>query len=257
MKFLPIVERLSIDPSEIRPFLFTAKEGEQTAVEMDEDVIIASPFATFSVEIDQKAISSTPAMFKQHDCIDAIICEELAPGEYRLHYNMRNPGGADCEMFVSTTERDVKAVMVRDGKVSEIKEYASQSPETIRQSYLSIANMVNGLLARMNRHKLGTVRGTGRVKFKDAAGKKQIYKPKDVIYVSSTPRKSKRSPVSTRHVNWTSAWEVVSHWRRLDNPESLGKDRFGGRNVKGFTFIGTYIKGKGKDVIIKKRIVTG
>ena len=49
-------------------------------------------------------------------------------------------------------------------------------------------------------------------------------------------------------------WDVMSHWRKLSNPESLGKDRYGERTVTGYTWIETYTKGDDNlPTIIKTR----
>ena len=245
MKFLSVVEKLSLDPSQIRPYLFRSS-GVRTEVDEDNEILLASPFPIFSLEVEGKSISSTPSFLQDNDCIEAIVCEELDVGEYRFHYHTIRPNGMDVELFVSLTRHDIELVTVKQGKASP-KITPDTSAESIEASYVSIANLVNTMLKSLHSKKLGSTRGDGRVKYKDASGKKVIYKPKDVIYISEIPRKSTKMPASSHTVNWKNAWEVSTHWRRLANPESLGKGRSGERNVKGFTYIGGYVKGEGKD----------
>lgn len=78
-----------------------------------------------------------------------------------------------------------------------------------------------------------------------------------VIYVApkvGNKEISKIKAQGTRKINWDHVWTVMSHWRKLINPESLGLDRLGKRQIKVYTYIGSYKKGEGKEIRKIRRV---
>lgn len=55
---------------------------------------------------------------------------------------------------------------------------------------------------------------------------------------------------STGSIEYSHAFTVRGHWRTLESTESIGKDRTGNRNVKGYTWVNEYVKGDGE--LVKK-----
>lgn len=71
----------------------------------------------------------------------------------------------------------------------------------------------------------------------------------------------KHDTQSEKHIQFTGtkvisqAFKVRGHWRTLENPQGLGKDRQGNRIIKGFTWVTEYIKGDENNLVKKLRII--
>lgn len=251
MKILELIDKLSLDATDLHPYLFEPT-NEQTEVPNIDEEVVSCPFVKFSLEMTRNPITSTPGPMGIHmDVIDVMYCEERAPGDYLIAYRMLNLNGSGMDMYCVIDDGDMQIRIYKEGRFERsVKQPMGDGGEV----YMQMLNIVNSLLSRLRVNKIGSTSGTGRVKYRDAADKKQIYKPKDVIYVSNLVKTSTRTPETSRTVNWTTAWDVSAHWRRLANPDSMGKDRYGNRNVKGYTFVAEHAKGEGK-AVIKPRIV--
>ena len=82
------------------------------------------------------------------------------------------------------------------------------------------------------------------------------YKPSDVIYVLPKKEFDKLpEKITSRVIQKPSyAYEVMGHWRKLQSPTSIGKDRQNQRGVRGYTWISAHVRGEG-DIFKKTRIV--
>lgn len=54
------------------------------------------------------------------------------------------------------------------------------------------------------------------------------------------------------HIEYSFSWVVRGHYRKLHNPETVGKDRNGEKTVQGMTWVETYLKGN-KDMPLVNR----
>ena len=82
------------------------------------------------------------------------------------------------------------------------------------------------------------------------------YKPSDVIYVLPKKEFDKLPEAITKRTiqKPSYAYEVMGHWRKLQSPTSIGKDRQGQRGVRGYTWVSAHTRGEG-ELMKKTRIV--
>ena len=72
---------------------------------------------------------------------------------------------------------------------------------------------------------------------------------------------NKQDTEGEKHIRFTGtkvisqAFKVRGHWRTLECPTSMGKDRQGNRVVKGYTWVTEYVKGDENDIVKKLRII--
>ncbi len=77
-------------------------------------------------------------------------------------------------------------------------------------------------------------------------------KPKNVIYIADKKTFADLH-TSTRVLSKQEhQYEVMGHWRKLINPEAIGKDRKGQRTTEGYTWVVPFIKGPKDAPLIKK-----
>ena len=251
MKYLSLIEDFDLDATGLHPFLFQASGEPQTEVPEMEENVLAAPFPYFSIEMEGKNVLTS--LNGDHKII-AMVVKELSPGSYHFWLRFERKGAPNGRFYFEASSRSLKSLAIVNGErqVKDMTEHFGESYLIEAQSaYLSI---VEAFISRLHTKKLGVTRGVGFVRYKNAAGQKKKHVPREVIYVSNVSKKS-QPPATSRPVNWSHSWDVAAHWRRLKNPESLGKDRAGNRVVKGFTFIGNYAKGEGRELITKTRKV--
>ena len=242
MKMLPDIDE---DMSELQPFVFTSTDELAVDVPKAEDCILACPFELFSIELEDIALTCTD-IYDQNDYgvnIQAIICKELSPAKYIFWTYNKISFSDGTQKFVITKATEDKCIF--EDRISYD-----------RDIYDSCVDIVTTYLERLHNEKMGAFDASGRAKIK-VNGKKAIYKPKGVIYVTQKSGKKYRSKIlaqGSKNINWDHAWTVRRHWRKLKNSESLGKNRLGERCEKGYTFIGSYNKGEGTEIQKIRRV---
>lgn len=217
-----------VDPKGTVPFVFSLTEGRVRA-DIPEDnggAVLACPYPKFSIEMEGEGMVmvADPGDPKQI-AISCVHCTEIGPDDYELiilgHY-----------IVESNPYARVVKLTKAGGK--------------IENAYHSIIPVVNDFLNRLNTGKAGTVKVTGHQKYR-SHGKRLDYHPNEIIYIgASGSRKQPEKTVTGEPIDWSSAWNVRAHWRRLNNPESVGIGRNGLRDVVGFTWISNYKKGEGE-----------
>lgn len=60
---------------------------------------------------------------------------------------------------------------------------------------------------------------------------------------------------SSGRIHYAFSWVVRGHYRRLHNPESIGRDRNGERCIQGMTWIDTYLKGDENLPLLKRETI--
>ncbi len=243
LKMLPLIDE---DMSHLQPFVFKSKDELATDVPRAEDEVLACPFPLFSIELEDIALTCTESYSKMEIGVNiqAIICKEIAPAKYIFWTYNKVTFGDGRQDFISMK-------VTEDGVSTNNKSMKSDM-----EMYNSCLDIVSCYIDRMHGEKFGTFDANGRAKIK-IGKRKAIYKPKSVIYV--TPHSGKKYRANTkaqgsRAIHWDHAWTVRSHWRRLANADSLGKDRMGERKVKGYTFVGSYNKGDGIEILKIRRV---
>ena len=232
MKVLDAIkQRPDYDYSELQPFVFAPSGGSIVDIpELDEDLILASPFPLFSIELDGIAMTAGEDGVKTL----SLICHELAPNEYEFFAHTQNKGNE----YLLCVKRN-SFTLYKDGQ-----QLGQQSDDLIAQStdiYNSYLSLTNLYLERLHNEKTGTTSALGRAKFK-VGKQKKIFRPRGVIYVSKTIQENKKFQ-NKKEINWSHNWTVRAHWRKLNNQDSLGLNRLGERVVKGRTWIGSFKKG--------------
>lgn len=69
-----------------------------------------------------------------------------------------------------------------------------------------------------------------------------------ILVLRDTPQKDKLVQKYRRkngNIQYAFSWVVRGHYRKLHNPETIGKDRNGDKTVPGYTWVETYMKGDG------------
>ena len=199
----------------VQPFLFVPNptQTDKNIPKTSDDAILACPFPIFSYEVEGMTLTHSD----EGVSIVAVVVREIGVNDYEFH------------------------VLCKDNHYQKAHILNSLKGDEI---YDSIFDLTHVYLERLNQEKTGTFNSIERLKYKDSSGKKQTYKAKGVIYVSGNNQPS--HTLRNKH-NYTvtplNSWSVMSHWRRLKNPESLGKGRDGEGTVTGYTWIGSYKKG--------------
>ena len=242
MNITEMMQKVKHDFTDIHPYIFESNNLPPKELEETDD-IIAAPFRKFSIETDGGYITYD----KENNILSivCIYCEEKSPGDYLFWVLFDSKG---LKTYFRIQKHEVVYCTADDPKLKNSDPHMG--------TYTTIKDIVNSMISRLQHSKLGTVSLPARAKFKDAEGKKQLYKAKNVIYVGRRDHTDSTRPISinNKKINWTHKWDVAAHWRKLPNPESLGLDREGNRTVKGYTFIKSYLKGEGA-YLAKTRIV--
>lgn len=138
------------------------------------------------------------------------------------------------------------------------------SSDILKDLYTELADLISADLANilhLIRHKTWTeVSNEQNVKLKVRDKRNLVkykYKPSNITYICTKLQAKSILPTAEHHkiINKPNySYEVMGHWRRLQNIKQLGKDRHGYRNVKGYTWVIPYIKGEG-ELVKKVRVV--
>jgi hypothetical protein len=107
------------------------------------------------------------------------------------------------------------------------------------------------LIQMLNTQTLGSFPMGATVKYKQN-GENKFRKINKIIYVSTKKEYQKAETHAGRTINWTHSWAVRGHWRKI---QSIGKDREGVYQMKGFTWIKDFKKGTELPFVEKMRIV--
>jgi hypothetical protein len=239
MKFVDLVNAVSYDFTEVRPYVFESSNGPQNEVEPNSD-IIASPFVKFSVELDSGWLTTAEDSgdFK----IGVIFCEELSVDDY---------------VFIVGMEVMGKPLYLRVSQfgVEKYSDGVFVRATTDRAMYENTRSIVHSQLAKLHSGRIGLVNYGRKAKYKNSDGRKLVYKAKDVIYISNSKDVQKVGGSRiTKGIVWQDAWEVGAHWRRIGK-DSLGLNRSGERVEKGYTWLKSYTKGPDRPINTKVRKV--
>lgn len=241
LKVLQTIKNVKgFDFTGLQPFVFAPEKTVKEFTDPTEDgEILANPFPLWSIEIDGVSITSSPDDEEHSVNIECIVVQEIAPDRYRLIMQERVNG---IEIYVIIEDNE-NFIVQRQGTVKKHK-------NTIEGIYNQYLGLVKVHIDKIYARDLGRFNASGKAKFKSKDGRKQTYKPNDVIYVGSQSKHTSRSLGGTK-VRWSQGWSVRAHWRKLKNPEALGLDRQGNRVVKGLTWIGSHLKG---DSVISPKV---
>lgn len=159
--------------------------------------------------------------------------------EIAAEFNFETKGGIVIQIFDS---------MNKNGKREEVeREFLA-----VVLSYIFAAKTA---IEKINNRNIHYITNTEKVKVKGRLnGKftKYKYNPEHVIYISSEKEIKKNESIVKRIIKKPDfAYEVMGHWRRLNNPNTLGKNRQGEYCVEGRTWVRDFIKGSGE---LKKRV---
>lgn len=229
MKLLSLIQKSEYyDFSDVQPFVFdsitplTNREAfDLVKSKKPVSDILAVPFDHFSIELKDQPFFITPILKNiKYQCM---ICKEVSPGNYKLTVLYENEEGISK---VFTIDKDST-----DGKMS---------------TYPLLLEIIERAIEKMHNSDYGSYQEKGKAKYQAKKNTpRKVYEPSSVIYVGN--RQKQESSGSKRQVNWSYAWEVRSHWRKIPG---LGLNRLGERVVEGFTWVQTYTKGEGE--VIKK-----
>lgn len=230
-----LAQRANINPGQ--PFVFAATANNANeAPERPNNSILATPFPTFSLESDVGSITVGPGGKFNIKCI---VVKELEPASYEFTCLIDD------------------YVLVASRTYAYIVDHGSTKHDADHTVYHdSIAAIVEALLERIHTDKSGTFSVNDRVKLRKTKDrpKTEFYKPRTAIYIADRVTAASRQTCHQRPVNWSHSWSVRGHWRRLNNPESIGLDREGNRTTLGYTWVNSYKKGTG-ELLNKTRIV--
>lgn len=186
-------------------------------------VKLDAPFGVFSIEILDGNITVPKPEDDFKVTIHCILAYETAPKEYSSY----------VLATIESPKDYLKRLVVSPMKVDVLLEY---------------------YIERINTNAVGqqTIRHTVKI----GSGKnKKIHRIRKVIHVRHAKHIETSDPV-TRHIDWTHKWLVRGHWRKLTSA-SLGKDREGNYNVKGYTWVSEHEKGPEDALVVKKVRVVG
>jgi hypothetical protein len=220
---------------EVFVFNNTVKHNNMAVPSKDESKIIAPPFKTISIEIIGKNVSICSSSRPDEGLIYHVLCimvREVSPNTFIAFIYA-------CVDY----EDDESKFIVFPYTIPHENDIGNQHGALIEHYVDRIHNESEGVEKTKVKIKLGT-----------GKGKKEIYKLSRIIHISPKSKRYEQSPETQKVVNWSHSWLVRGHWRRLKNPESIGKDREGNYSIKGSTFVTPHSKGEGS-LIHKTRIV--
>lgn len=241
LKLLAMAKFFGSDVKSVRPFVLSKTEQpEEKFLKMNRgETILCCPFKSFSIETEGDFSMGSAKRGNYQILFDCVICHEVYPGEYRFEVMATESAKGAYAIHVSKNSIKMRFI---DGR-----EHAQHDLSSINLYYI-LLNLIKDKLEIINAKKSGLVNTSQSVKYKSATGKRTGYKPRSYIYVSHLNRTSKKTDTAhSARVRWLEAWEVRAHWRKLTNPETLGKDRDGNRVVKGYTYVSECVKGKDKE----------
>lgn len=182
--------------------------------------------------------------------IDNLMVEEVSPTDIKVTVGYRSFNGLrEAYGYKEIEYHDGKAVTDLD-RFNTFREY---------RTLATLSNVVIKILEELDSRKYIYVENTEKidVKFRDKATRKLNrvkYTPKMIIYVSDKKTFKKEYPeLSGRVISKPQhAFEVMGHWRRLHNENSLGKNREGEYLVEGFTWVRPQVRCADRGEVLKK-----
>lgn len=221
-----LVTRSGIDCTGLQPFLlnsnimsdFHAMTPEQVHrdhyIATGSDTIEAAPFELFSIEVENHNDSLATDGLGGVKCI---IAHERAPGDYLIILHMLEySSGAEHVMWLE--------------------------PDNEPAYSFNLA-VINRLLSVIHDSARAQVRMPGKGRYKDSSGRKKEFRPTETVYIYPSKMTHLTHTDSGRPIKPMTKHWVRAHWRRLNNPESMGKNRKGERIVKGWTWVTHHTKG--------------
>lgn len=150
LKSLDIINKLGVPAYEYQPFVFAPSDKTIEDLQIEEDVVLASPFSKFSIEVE-----GDNSLYLGGE--GAILVEELSPNKYCFIYEV--PTGAK-NVLVKITESS-EFGLDDNGTWSPIK--CSVSEENGDTIYDFLLNLVNTYIGRLYAESRGTTT-TSKVK---------------------------------------------------------------------------------------------
>lgn len=215
------------DFGDLHPFVFApqTEEGKDPEFleETDEEIILACPFEEWSLEYDGKHYITAPhASDPVRIYFEAIYVKELDPTNFEFIVGMEIESGSQ--------------------RIYRTQKFTKENPD--EDAYRSVLNLVNVSIKRMRGHRKGKIKRSGKVAMR-SKGRTILYKPSKVIYVGSKKKDKREKSISGQPIHWLESWDVMGHFRQLENPSSIGKDRLGNRTIKGLTWVVDHVRGEG------------
>lgn len=175
--------------------------------------------------------------------------QEITPTYYRIVANIGLIGG-NIEDGIACFPLTVS---VKDGLIGMGKSFLDGLYKFLSYNLVYLAKHMICLL--QNRH-FTIVENSEKINLKARIGRDLIrykYKPKNVIYLCTEKQfKTKYPNMINSIINKPEfSWEVMGHWRKLENESSLGKNRNGEYIVEGYTWVIPHVKGQGE---LKKKV---
>ena len=180
--------------------------------------------------------------------------QEVTPTYYRIVANVclsseKLEDGIAC--FPMT-------VSIKDGKIG-----MGYSPYDKLYKFLcyNLVYLVKHMVSLLQNRHFTIVENLEKINLKARIGRNLVrykYKPKNVIYLCTEKQfKTKYPNMINSIINKPEfSWEVMGHWRKLENESSLGKNRNGEYIVEGYTWVIPHVKGQG-ELKRKVRVLKG
>ena len=179
------------------------------------------PFKTISIEIMGTHLAKGKDTSLYSKCI---LLHEYGPNEY-----------------------GVLLLLELEGESYVMGGSATKMSRDFQQVILSCIN-------RINSEQVGTEQVRHKVKM--GTGKdKHFHTFRQVTYVYPKKQSIPES-FKNKKIDWSHRWFSRGHWRKLENPSSLGKDRQGLYQIAGSTWVTESVKGpEGRPLINKVHVV--
>ena len=175
--------------------------------------------------------------------VPAVYLQEVTPTYQRIMlFNQRTD--------LLGEHLDFTSFSIVDGKMGMPKDADKKQSETYLRAYMALKQFLNNLTLK-NMHfavPKQEINFSGRV---DGVFKKFKGKPHNMIYVGDTTTIKRNNPTMKLIAKADHQYEVMGHWRRINN-NSIGKDRAGIRQAKGYTWVVPFVKGPEGTALIRK-----
>lgn len=188
--------------------------------------------------------------------IDSMYVYEAGPKNIIVIANVNILDFTECSNIVF---KWTLSFSIQNGKIG-----LGDGMPSLKELYVELADLISSDLVNilyLIRHKSWTdLDNEQSIKIKTRNKRtlmKYKYKPSNITYICTKLQAKKIIPTSEHHriINKPNySYEVMGHWRKLQNIKQIGKDRYGYRNVKGYTWVIPYTKGEG-ELIKKVRVV--
>jgi hypothetical protein len=221
--------KINFNFTNVQPFVFSVRDDDKLKLEIpisDGKAILSTPFKVWSYEMSDGYGIINPHK-PENGAILCTVVKEIFPGKYEFLVMY-----AGNEGFIVIPCNEKTKIL---GDLHE-------------QFYIHCMDHTNMMLERLHDERSGILKTRMREKFK-YNGEKLIYKQNIVICISPKINENLSKNISPNPINWTHVWSVRGHWRKLENQESIGKDRLGCRTIKGYTWIDSFLKGEGQELI--------